>query len=204
MLTNVKAQNNDGLWNRLTGTSLVNNNTLKEQVLNQYFNPSLTEYYVPQNSGIIFDTDSMTISQYENSNLQVISVPEISSSQITLEKRSLQILVNNGSVTTNALIVRINPIANQSYECIYSDISLQQFASAIARDGDVLEVGTYSYTPINNAQRGFWRCWGECIRVGFNSFVNGNPVNSGVGLLCWVFGAACATGAALGCVGACL
>jgi hypothetical protein len=198
-----KAQGEPEFINKLIATSPLKDNALKDGVTSKFFNPSIVDNFVTTTSGINFDIHNMTISQYENTNAQVISVPEIPSSQNNLDKQSLQIIVKNGIVTNEALIITLRQGTKGQYECTYNDIRLQKFATTVVVGGKLIDAKTYSFTPKNNGERGFWRCWGECLSVGFNSFVNGNPINAGFGLACWAFGGACAAGAGLGCAGYC-
>ncbi|MEK7199506.1 MAG: hypothetical protein AAB212_06265 [Bacteroidota bacterium] len=108
----------------------------------------------------------------------------------------------NGLLGDMAMFVQVEQLTSTQARSSFYDLDYNLVGQFISDQG-VLSGFQGFETPAPTTQTlGWWGRWGSCLRYGFNTFTDGNPVHAAAGLVCWAWGAPCAVGAAIGCAAA--
>lgn len=147
---------------------------------------------------VLFDTPTLT--SYEGSDIQATifeqpsSTPGNTISFVTFQQ--------NGLLGDMAMIVQVEQLTSTQARSSFYDLDYNLVGQFISDQGVVSGFQGFETLPPSTQTLGWWGRWGSCLRNGFNSFTDGNPVHAAAGLICWSWGAPCAVGAALGCAAA--
>jgi|GEM_PF-4021615 len=149
-------------------------------------------------SNISFDFENLSITDYEGTDVKVITAKGIKNDQNNARNYSYVTFYRNGQVLKESLVIKIEEQEQGEYISTYFDIKGNILGALEVNNGSIVR----GYHPVSNSNltRGWWSDWAGCVSDVFNHFTDGSFDGSASGLLCVAFSAECATVVAFGCI----